>query len=667
MDIRLSTLGTIGLTRDGAEMASLPGKPVTFGLLVYLAVEGTVTRDKATAVFWPESDTERARANLSQTLYELKQELGEGWVEKRGNLLLTADSLWVDTRAFKEHLEGGRHQDAAKLYRGHFLDGAFLAQTNPFEEWVEHTRGHFRRLHREALEGFIDLCRGKGDLARALAAASGWVGLDPLCETAQHDLILLLAESGNREEALAQYDRYASLLAEELGLEPVDETRDLVEEIRRGALKPIRRDRESTVAPTGVATVPVPRDPVVASPGTRFQDRAEFRRYLERELAPRLQLLRPIGRGSMADVFLARDPALKVLVAVKVLSPDLSVNEEARLRFEREAETMASLDLHPNVCGVKWTDVTEAGLPYLVMPFIRGTTLAHRLKAEGRLSPEEVRSILLEVASALAAAHRRGILHRDVRPDNILREEESGKNLLSDFGIAGVLEEGDHGGAKLTHTGEVLGNPAFISPEQIEGRPPTDRSDIYSLGVTGYQLLTGRTPPPEAAGKGKMGRQAVAALEEYARSFDPIDRRLVELISRCLARNPHHRPTAADIERRLKEDERDRARGAGEGDGGARPWKHIWSRRLPQIIGAYVGGVWLALELTQYMVAKDLLHPVVESMLLVTAPFGFLAVTVLGWHHGPPGRQVMPPVERWLLGVIGVAWVGALAWMIAGR
>lgn len=650
MDIRLSTLGTVGLTRDGAEVASLPGKPVTFGLLVYLAVEGTVTRDKAAAVFWPESDTERARANLSQTLYELKQELGEGWVEKRGNLLLTGDSLWVDTRVFQEHLEEGRHQDAANLYRGHFLDGVFLAQTHPFEEWVEHTRGHLRRLHREALEGFIELCRGRGELPRALAAASGWVGLDPLCETAQHSLILLLAESGNREEALAQYDRYASHLAEELGLEPVDETRDLVKEIRRGALKPIRRERETAAA----------------SPGRGFQDRAEFRRYLERELAPRLQVLRPIGEGSMAEVFLARDPALKVLVAVKVLAPDLSVNEEARLRFEREAETMASLDLHPNVCGVKWTDVTAAGLPYLVMPFIRGTTLAHRLEAEGRLSPGEVRCVLLEVASALAAAHRRGIVHRDVRPDNILREEETGKNLLSDFGIAGVLETGSFGGAKLTHTGKILGHPAFISPEQIEGRPPTDRSDIYSLGVTGYQLLTGRTPPPEAAGKGKMGRQAVAALEEYARSFDPIDRRLVELISRCLARNPHHRPTAADIERRLKEDEWERTRGAGDGNGGPRPWEHVRSRRLPQIIGAYVAGTWLALELAQYLVGKGLLNPLAESALLATAPFGFLVVTVLGWFHGRPGRQVVPPVEKWLLGAIGVAWIGALAWMIRG-
>jgi serine/threonine protein kinase/DNA-binding SARP family transcriptional activator len=659
MGIRISTLGTMGVEKDGEILGSLPGRPVTFGLLVYLALEGSVTRDKAAAVFWPESDTERARANLSQTLYELKQELGEEWVTKRGNFLLTTESLWVDTKAFEAHLEEGRHDDAVSLYKGPFLDGAFLAQTHPFEEWVEHRRGNFRRLHRDALDGYIRDCRKSGALDKALAIASKWVGIDPLCEAGQHYLIRLLAESGNRDEAMAQFDRYAALLQGELGLEPLEETQELIRGIRSGGLKPLPRGPERIEARPASWPTSLPEgfdgDGVEVAP----TDRAAFRRTVERELAPRLQILRPIGRGTMADVFLARDPALKCLVAVKFLSPEHYADEEARERFRREAQSMAQLGLHPNVCDVKWVGSLENRTPYFVMPFIRGTTLAQRLKAEGRLSPGEVRVVMLEVASALAAAHQRGIVHRDVRPDNILKEEETGKNILSDFGIAGVLETGEEQGPKLTRTGEFLGHPAYISPEQMDGKPLSDRSDIYSLGVTGYQLLTGHPPPAEEPGTGKTGKRALTALEEYAEGFSSVDRRLVELILRCLAKDPVHRPTAADIVRKLKRDERDEVRDEANVSDDINLVKILIKKRLLQILGGYVATAWMTLEFTKYLVDRTLLHPLVESLVLVTIPFGFLAVSVLGWFHGMKGRQAMPAGEKWLLAMVGVGWVVA--------
>jgi serine/threonine protein kinase/DNA-binding SARP family transcriptional activator len=662
MEIRLSTLGTTGVVRDGEELTSLPGKPVTFGLLVYLALEGTVTRDKAAAVFWPESDTERARANLSQTLYELKQALGDEWLAKQGNLLLTREPLWVDANTFEHFLDEGRHEEAVSLYHGHFLDGVFLAQTHPFEEWVEHRKGDFRRLHREAIEGFIGQCRERGDLPKALSSASNWVRMDPLCESAQHNLVRLLGESGNRDEAVAQYERYAALLHEELGLKPLDETQDLIKGIRSPNFKPAIRPPREIEAPPAAWPKPFPEDFNGNGIAARLQDRAEFRRYVERELAPRLQVLRPIGRGAMADVFLARDPALKSLVAVKFLSPELYSDDEARERFRREAQSMAQLGQHPNVCDVKWVSDLDDRTPYLVMPFIKGTTLAQRLKAEGRLSPGEVRLVILEVASALAAAHQRGIVHRDVRPDNILREEETGKNILSDFGIAGVLETGDDQGPKLTRTGEFLGNPAYISPEQMAGKPLTEQSDIYSLGVMGHQLLTGHTPPAEEARPGKAGRRAVSALEEYAGAWDPVDRRLVDLIVRCLAKNPGHRPTAADIVRKLKQDERDAARIRSEKIDEINPFKLLLQRRLPQIIGGYVAAAWLAIEITQYL-ETFVNWPPLEMLVLTTLVWGFLAVSILGWFHGKKGPQRMPTVERWLLGVVGVGWVVGCLWV----
>ena len=665
MEIRISTLGTTGVVRDGEELTSLPGKPVSFGLLVYLALEGAVTRDKAAAVFWPESDTERARANLSQTLYELKQAVGNGWLAKQGNMLLTRDLLWLDANAFEDLLDEGRLEEAVSLYGGPFLDGVYLAQTHPFEEWVDQRKGNLRRRHREALEELINDWRGRGDLTQALSAASNWVRMDPFCESAQYNLIRLLAESGNRDEAVAQFDRYAALLKDDLELEPLEETRDFVRGLRSGKFKPTPRAPQQPESTPMAWPTPFPTEFNGNGIDTRLRDRAEFRRYVERELAPRLQVLRPIGRGTMGDVFLARDPALKCLVAVKFLSPELYADDAARERFRREAQSMAQLGHHPNVCDVKWVEDLPNKTPYFVMPFIKGTTLAQRLKAEGRLGPGEVRLVMREVASALAAAHQRGIVHRDLRPDNILREEETGKNILSDFGIAGVLETGTEQNTKLTRTGEFLGNPAYISPEQISGQPLTERSDIYSLGVTGYQLLTGHTPPPEAAGSRKAGKQAVSALEEYGKGFDSVDRRLVNLIVRCLAESPAHRPTAEDIVRRLKQDEWDAALKQSYKSGEIKLFKLLLRKRLPQLLGGYLAASFLTVKLIELLVARSSLPRSAQMLTLVSLPFGFLVVTILGWFHGMKGRRGMPGLEKRLLIAVAALWVVVAAWFLA--
>ena len=136
MTLRLTTLGHPGVLLDEEDLSSLPGKPVTFGLLVYLAVEREATRDRLVGVFWPESSQEKARHALSQTLYELRQALGGDWVESTGNKVGVAPSLSVDCLEFTEMAEAGRHSEAVDLYDGPFLEGVHLVQTHPFEEWV---------------------------------------------------------------------------------------------------------------------------------------------------------------------------------------------------------------------------------------------------------------------------------------------------------------------------------------------------------------------------------------------------------------------------------------------------------------------------------------------------------------------------------------------------
>ena len=196
----------------------------------------------------------------------------------------------------------------------------------------------------------------------------------------------------------------------------------------------------------------------------------------------------------MGIVYKAKDRRLKRLVAIKVLPPELAFRAEIRTRFLREAETAAQLS-HPNIVPIYSVDERD-GIVYFVMALVEGENLAVRLHSSGALSPGEARRILLEVTHALAYAHERGVVHRDIKPDNILLQAGDGRVMVTDFGIARAVTEGND--ARLTATGMAIGTPAYMSPEQSTGDRQIDgRSDLYSLGVVGYQMLVG-DPPFEA-------------------------------------------------------------------------------------------------------------------------------------------------------------------------
>ncbi len=182
-----------------------------------------------------------------------------------------------------------------------------------------------------------------------------------------------------------------------------------------------------------------------------------------------------------------RDLNLKRRLAVKVLSPDLITSRTVLDRFRREAETVAQLS-HPHIVPLHFIGQKD-GLLYLVMECIDGGSLADRIEKEGRLPPAEVARILREVASALDYAHKRGVIHRDIKPHNVLMEAETGRSLVTDFGIARTAE-----GGSLTATGMLVGTPAYLSPEQVAGEGGDHRADIYALGVVAYEMLTGQPP-----------------------------------------------------------------------------------------------------------------------------------------------------------------------------
>src|SRR5713101_4733240 len=227
------------------------------------------------------------------------------------------------------------------------------------------------------------------------------------------------------------------------------------------------------------ATTPVG---AVRDPQQEMTDLDLVREQLKEEY----EILEELGRGGMAIVFKARERQLERDVAIKVLPFSLSFDKEFVERFQREARTSAKLE-HPNIIPIY--RVGKSGrVIFFVMKFLRGKPLSSVLAARGTLAPAEIRQVLAQVARALAYAHRSGIVHRDIKPDNIMFDEH-GLAMVTDFGIAKAAT-----GGKLTGTGMSIGTPHYMSPEQARAQPLDGRSDLYSLGVVAYQCLTGRVP-----------------------------------------------------------------------------------------------------------------------------------------------------------------------------
>jgi len=259
-----------------------------------------------------------------------------------------------------------------------------------------------------------------------------------------------------------------------------------------------------------------------------------------------------IGRGGMGVVYHARDERLKRKVAVKVLPPDLAFREEIRTRFLREAETAARLS-HPHIVPIHSVGEGPDGLVYFVMAYVDGESLAARLKRRERLPPEEARRIMMETADALGAGHALGIIHRDVKPDNILLEGSRGRTVLTDFGIAKALTS-TTGPGTLTATGVAIGTPHYMSPEQAAGDREIDgRSDIYSLGVVGFQMLAGELPFSAPTVPGILLKQITEQAPSLKEKSPTCPEDLAACVMRSLEKEPEARWPTADALRRALE------------------------------------------------------------------------------------------------------------------
>jgi DNA-binding SARP family transcriptional activator/tRNA A-37 threonylcarbamoyl transferase component Bud32 len=521
MTIHVQTLPELRVFAAGNENGDLQRRRQQLALLVYLAVERASTRDTVLAMFWPERDDGRARHAFNQNVYELRSFFNQEWIVSRGDKLVVQPWVTTDLANFEAAVRENRFADALALYGGNFLEGMHLVSTPGFENWLDLRRAQTARLYRRACREVLAARLRARDLNEALAVATRWTEVDPMDDEAQQHVIELLGQLGRRTEAIRQFEQFEERLRRD-ELEPMPDLVNLMATMRAGL--PTPAESETVAAVNAV--------PPQKSAAPRFP--------------PDLELLRLLGEGQVARVYLAREVPLGRLVAVKVLSPHSLLESVQVRRFEREARTAARIQ-HPNVIPVFRVGALVDGARYIVLQYVEGGSLEDRLAAVGPLASADARRFIGQIAAGLAATHRLGIVHRDLRPGNVLYDRHADRVLITDFGTAHLLESDSADDQRLTLPGQKLGLPAYSSPEQLQGEPVTERSDVYSLGVVAFELLTGSLP--FAASTAALLaiehlHSPPPAMRTLRPDVDPVIERLVE---RCLQKRPEQRPYAAEI------------------------------------------------------------------------------------------------------------------------
>lgn len=534
--LSIALLGTFHATLNGDPLQDFESDKAR-ALLAYLVVEaGQPHRREALAgLLWPESDESTARGNLRRVLSNVRQVIGDRdsdtpfLLVTRQSIQLDKDrDVRLDVGDFLRGIAGkaGRSpaihelEEALSLYKGPFLAGFSLPDSAPFEDWMRRTGEALQQQAIAALQRLARHYEHEGDLATALGHAQRLLELDPYAEAAQRQLMRLLALSGQRSEALAQYKACCRLLAEELGVEPTEETRALARRIREGEMSP---------------------DAVVGAA------RQAVRGYELRE---------PLGQGSFGSVYRAYQPVIGRDVAIKVILPQFANEPNFIRRFEVEAQLVARLE-HPHIVPLYdyWREPDGA---FLVMRWLRAGSLREALR-RGPWHVGTAVGLVEQIAAALATAHRRGVVHHDIKPGNILLDEENNA-YLSDFGIA-VLKEPfarlpavDKQHLPGAAHSAPSGTPEYASPELILGERASPQSDIYSLGVVLYELLVGQHPFPNLPLAALLERHLQAPLPPISAARSDLPQAVDEVIQTATSKEPGDRyPDALVLARAFRQ------------------------------------------------------------------------------------------------------------------
>jgi serine/threonine-protein kinase len=498
-------------------------------VLVHLLLRANrvVAADALVDELWGEEPPETARNTLQTYVYRLRGLLGPDRIETRppGYVLHTKDGE-VDAERFEALARDARADlvDDPSSAASSLADALGLWRGAPLADLSEEASlaGEIARLEELrvlALEDKVDAELAIGRHAAIVGDLEALTKRYPLRERLWGDLMLALYRSGRQGEALEAYQHAREMLAEELGIDPSRRLQRL-------------HDRMLAQDPELSASRPIPvvqRPPSV--PG-ELTSESRLAGYRIEDL---------LGRGGMSTVYLAEDTRLRRRVALKVLAPQLGLDERFRERFVRESQVAAAME-HPNIVPIYEAGEADGRL-FIAMRYVRGTDLRQLLTREGRLDAGRAVRILRDVASALDAAHAEGLVHRDVKPANILLVEGAGEDgrdvvYLSDFGLTKRLE-GESGG--LTKTGQFVGTIDYVAPEQIEGKEVDARADVYSLACVLFECLTGQVP---------FGREEqVAALYAHLQDKPPtvsshrpdLPEGLDRILAKALAKAPSQR------------------------------------------------------------------------------------------------------------------------------
>jgi DNA-binding SARP family transcriptional activator/tRNA A-37 threonylcarbamoyl transferase component Bud32 len=475
MEFRI--LGPLQVFDDARPLAL--GGPKQRAVLAHLILRAnhTVGAEQLVDGLWGDEPPETARNTLQTYVYRLRKVLGEERLERRdGGYVLTAAPEEVDASRFEALVKEAKRLTSSDptSAAARFGDALTLWRGAPLDDLRDEPslRGEIARLeelHLSATEHRIAAEIASGRNSTVVSELEALTARYPLRERMWANLMLALYRGGRHAEALSTYQRAREVLIEELGTEPSTELQRLHERILQ---------RDPSLGRTEPPRQAVRPSRVDLPPGTEF---AGYR------------IQRTLGRGGMAVVYLAEHDFLQRKVALKVLAPQLAEDERFRERFVRESRLAASLD-HPNVVPIYEAGASGSDL-FIAMRYVEGIDLRTLLAESGALDPARAVSITRQIAAALDAAHEQGLVHRDVKPGNVLvaRTRGSGEGehvYLSDFGLTkrSTSESG------VTGTGQFVGTLDYAAPEQFQGRTPDTRTDVYSLGCVLYECLIGRPP-----------------------------------------------------------------------------------------------------------------------------------------------------------------------------
>jgi serine/threonine protein kinase len=480
--VRFGVLGPLEVSgQDGPLSLGGPKQRIVLAHLV-LGANKVVSAERLIDALWAEDLPEDPRSTLQVYVSRLRSVLGSENVEARApGYLLRAEREEVDALRFEDLLGEARSNgnepratdriltEALALWRGPALSD--LAR----EPSLAGEISRLEELRIQAIEEKIAAELELGHHAKVVAELEGLTASHPLRERLWGELMLALYRSARQGEALAAFERARTILSEELGIDPSQDLRQLHEQILH-------------------------QDPDLDLKGE------PLRGY---------RLVEQIGEGAFGVVYRATQPQIGREVAIKAVPPELANHPDFVRRFEREAQIVARLE-HPHIVPLYdyWREPDAA---YLVMRYLRGGSVEELIKA-GPIEPERSAQVLDQVAAALSAAHRQGVVHRDVKPGNVLLDEE-GNAYLTDFGVA--LDAG----SPERSTGTMLrGTPGYLSPEQVRLDPASPQTDVYALGIVAYEMLTRTHPFPDSPMQELLDhhlREAIPSVRETRPELPP--------------------------------------------------------------------------------------------------------------------------------------------------